>query len=50
VKGTGLGLAIAQRVTRMHGGSIHIEDTPGGGSTFVLELPILDAPLPEART
>lgn len=39
VKGTGLGLAIAKRVGEMHGGSIAIEDTPGGGCTFVLDLP-----------
>lgn len=45
VKGTGLGLAIAKRVVDMHGGSIRIEDTPGGGCTFVIELP---RPLEEA--
>lgn len=39
VKGTGLGLAIAKRVTQMHGGRILIEDTPGGGCTFVIEIP-----------
>ena len=39
VKGTGLGLAIAKRVTEMHGGKILIEDTPGGGCTFVIEIP-----------
>ncbi|HUR69174.1 MAG TPA: ATP-binding protein [Candidatus Thermoplasmatota archaeon] len=50
VKGTGLGLAIAQRVTQMHGGSIRIEDTPGGGTTFVMEIPHSDiAPLAVGR-
>lgn len=39
VKGTGLGLAIAKRVTQMHGGIVGLDDTPGGGCTFVIELP-----------
>lgn len=39
VKGVGLGLAISKRVVDVHGGRIHIEDTPGGGCTFVIELP-----------
>jgi signal transduction histidine kinase len=29
-----------------HGGEISIEDTPGGGSTFVMTLPY-DAPIDE---
>ena len=36
--GAGLGLAIAERVARMHGGSIHAENRPGGGLTVVLSL------------
>lgn len=39
VKGVGLGLAIAKRVVAMHEGRIAIEDTPGGGCTFVIILP-----------
>ncbi|MFA5861453.1 MAG: ATP-binding protein [Candidatus Thermoplasmatota archaeon] len=39
IKGTGLGLAIAKRVVDMHDGTIRIEDTPGGGCTFVIDLP-----------
>lgn len=38
--GTGLGLAIAQAVVVAHGGSIRIEDTPGGGATVVFRLPL----------
>jgi two-component system sensor histidine kinase KdpD len=38
--GTGLGLAIARAVVVAHGGSIGIEDTPGGGTTIVLRLPV----------
>jgi two-component system sensor histidine kinase KdpD len=38
--GTGLGLAIARAVVAAHGGSIWIEDTPGGGATVGLRLPL----------
>jgi two-component system sensor histidine kinase KdpD len=37
--GTGLGLAICRGITEAHGGTIHVEETPGGGATFVLTLP-----------
>ena len=35
----GLGLCIAKEIMQLHHGSIHIEDTPGGGATFVLTFP-----------
>ncbi|MBL8624679.1 MAG: response regulator [Myxococcales bacterium] len=38
--GAGLGLTIARRIVALHGGRLWIEDTPGGGSTFVVELPV----------
>ena len=37
--GAGLGLAIAHRVAEGHGGSISVEDRPGGGATFRVRLP-----------
>lgn len=37
--GTGLGLATVREVVQMHGGSVNIDDTPGGGATFRLTLP-----------
>lgn len=37
--GTGLGLAICRGIARAHGGSLSVEDTPGGGATFVFLLP-----------
>lgn len=42
-EGTGLGLAVSREIVVDHGGSLRIEDTPGGGATFVLELPRTDA-------
>ena len=36
--GVGLGLAIAERVARVHGGSIHAENRAGGGLEVVLNL------------
>ena len=37
--GSGLGLSIAAAVVEAHQGRISIEDTPGGGATFRIELP-----------
>jgi two-component system sensor histidine kinase KdpD len=36
----GLGVAIAKGIVEAHGGKIWIEDTPGGGATFVFSLPL----------
>jgi signal transduction histidine kinase len=38
--GLGLGLWIARQVVEAHGGAIAVGDTPGGGSTFTVELPV----------
>lgn len=38
----GLGLTIAQQVITAHGGMIDVIDTPGGGATFRVRLPMLE--------
>jgi len=40
-KGTGLGLAIVHKVIQEHQGEIRVEDSPGGGATFVITFPAL---------
>ena len=40
VEGTGLGLYISSRIMEAHGGSITLRETPGGGSTFRVTLPV----------
>lgn len=44
--GTGLGLSIVSAVIDQHGGTVTLEDTPGGGATFVVSLPSIQAPEP----
>lgn len=38
--GAGLGLSIARTIARLHGGDLTCEETPGGGATFVWEIPV----------
>lgn len=37
--GTGIGLAFAKSLAEAHYGSLRLEDSPGGGSSFILSLP-----------
>jgi signal transduction histidine kinase len=37
--GSGLGLAIVRQTVQAHGGTVSIDDTPGGGATFTIRLP-----------
>ncbi|WP_262704982.1 MULTISPECIES: ATP-binding protein [Streptomyces] len=39
--GVGLGLAVARGFTEALGGTLHAEDTPGGGLTMVISLPVV---------
>ena len=51
--GSGLGLAIVEAIVAAHGGSVRVDDTPGGGATIIVELPVQptppdnDMPLPQ---
>ncbi|MDX6236469.1 MAG: two-component system, OmpR family, sensor histidine kinase MtrB [Kribbellaceae bacterium] len=38
-QGIGLGLAIVASHVQWHGGTIRVEDRPGGGARFIVELP-----------
>ena len=38
--GVGLGLALVKSIAERHGGSVRCEDNPGGGASFVVELPL----------
>jgi two-component system NtrC family sensor kinase len=41
-EGTGLGLAVSYGIVRDHGGRIWAESTPGRGTSFHIELPVVD--------
>jgi len=38
--GVGLGLSIVSAVAAAHGGKVSVSDTPGGGATFEVEIPL----------
>ena len=38
-RGVGLGLHVAREIVMLHGGSLEVEDTKGGGAKFVMTLP-----------
>jgi signal transduction histidine kinase len=40
VQGSGLGLTIARQIARAHGGDVVYEPREGGGSCFILRLPV----------
>ena len=49
VKGTGLGLFIVRSVVARHGGKVFVEsDGPGHGSTFIVQLPVVERLEPQA--
>ncbi|GAB6084073.1 hypothetical protein JCM30471_29870 [Desulfuromonas carbonis] len=38
-RGTGIGLATVRKIARLYNGRCWVEETPGGGATFWIELP-----------
>ncbi len=44
--GVGLGLAVARGLLEAMGGMLSAEETPGGGLTMVIDLPMADEPIP----
>lgn len=40
VAGTGIGLAVVRGLSVAHGGTAFVEERPGGGARFVVELPL----------
>jgi two-component system sensor histidine kinase KdpD len=43
-RGSGLGLAICRAIVKAHGGSISAANRPGGGSEFIIRLPLPEDP------
>ena len=39
-KGSGVGLALCRALAQAHDGSLVLEETPGGGASFILRLPL----------
>ena len=42
-EGTGLGLSLSRSIILAHNGNIHVESESGHGTTFIIELPIIEA-------
>ena len=47
--GAGLGLSIVKRTIENHKAEIDIEDTPGGGATFIIRFPKSEGVFPEGK-
>ena len=43
-RGIGIGLAVCRAIAEVHGGHLQITDTPGGGTTVSLTLPLSEQP------
>lgn len=49
VAGSGIGLSVVMELVLLQHGRAWIEDAPGGGSRFIVELPNASAPVPKGR-
>ncbi|MDQ1457239.1 MAG: hypothetical protein QOH28_2859 [Actinomycetota bacterium] len=45
IEGTGIGLALSRRLAEAMGGTVDLESVPGEGSTFWVELPLVEGPV-----
>jgi CheY-like chemotaxis protein len=45
IEGTGIGLALSRRLAEVMGGTLSCETAVGKGSTFLLELPLVEGPV-----
>ena len=48
--GSGIGLTVVRELVAEHGGSIAVEDAPGGGALLVVQLPLADGVAPSRET
>ena len=39
-RGTGIGLAVCDEIVQLHGGSLDLENAPGGGTLVTVRLPV----------
>lgn len=49
VGGTGLGLSIVRSLAEVMGGRADVDETPGGGATFIVDLPMARQAAPVVR-
>ena len=38
--GSGIGLSLVKEYVRLHEGDVWVQDTPGGGATFIVDIPV----------
>jgi two-component system sensor histidine kinase SenX3 len=48
-RGVGIGLSIVRHIVAAHGGRVWVESEAGKGCRFVLALPLLENPIPDAN-
>ncbi|QNF33877.1 tetratricopeptide repeat protein [Adhaeribacter swui] len=46
-QGTGIGLALVKELVALHGGKVWAENSPAAGARFIVQLPLLEAPVQE---